>query len=74
MQDVKLSVAGFTNTSVSLRWTPPKFPNGVVRYYFVHYHLNVSQQQRDLIDSLDEQQPSVEKNLVKIYDTKVGEK
>lgn len=44
---------------MTLQWLPPKFTNGIVRYYHVHYYVDRAQQpyQQDLIDdSLDEQQ------------------
>lgn len=73
VQDIVLNVSHVTNTSVSLYWTPPSHPNGVIRNYFVHYQMEeVTQQQRDLIDSLNEQQSSNEKNVIKVYETKVG--
>ncbi|VVC44107.1 Hypothetical protein CINCED_3A018202 [Cinara cedri] len=60
IQDLKISVTGLTNTSVTLKWLPPKFTNGIVRYYHIHYYIDQAPQQThqlDLIDeSLDDQQ------------------
>lgn len=75
IQDLKISVAAFTNTSINLTWFPPKFINGVVRYYYVHYILDdvlAPQQQQDLIDSMDEQQSINEQRRVTVHDTKVS--
>jgi len=60
-----------TNTTVSLQWLPPKFPNGIVRYYHIHYYLDDILQQQDLIDSFDEQQVINEQRRITVHDTKV---
>ncbi|VVC42350.1 Fibronectin type III,Immunoglobulin-like fold [Cinara cedri] len=60
IQDIKISVTGLTNTSVTLKWLPPKCTNGIIRYYHIHYYIDQAPQQlhqSDLIDeSLEEQQ------------------
>jgi len=56
---------------VSLQWSPPKFANGVVRYYHIHYYLDDILQQQDLIDSIDEQQVINEQRRITVHDTKV---
>lgn len=65
-----------TNTSVTLQWLPPTFPNGVVRHYYVYYYLenekHLEQQQQDFIDSSDDQQSIYnEHHFITVYDTKV---
>lgn len=62
---------GFSNTSVTLQWSPPKFTNGVVRHYFVHYYLDDMPQQQDLNDFLDDQQSINERHRITVHDTKV---
>lgn len=77
--DLKISVSDLTNTSATLSWQPPKYANGVVRYYYVHYYLDdidlsVQQpQQLDMIDTSDEQQTVNERRRVTSLDTKVRE-
>lgn len=60
INDLKMNVTGLTNTSVTLQWLPPKFTNGIVRYYHVHYFVDRTSpqlHQQELIDELvDEQQ------------------
>lgn len=57
---------------MSLQWSPPKFTNGVVRYYHIHYYLDDILQQQDLIDSFDEQQVINEQRRITVHDTKVN--
>lgn len=37
MQNVQINATDITNTSVTLSWTQPKFMNGILRVYQVHY-------------------------------------
>ncbi|KAL5237159.1 hypothetical protein ACI65C_004569 [Semiaphis heraclei] len=70
IQNLTINVTKLTNTTVSLQWSPPKFANGVVRYYHIHYYLDDILQQQDLIDSIDEQQVINEQRRITVHDTK----
>eukprot|EP00102_Acyrthosiphon_pisum_P024183 XP_016661393.1 PREDICTED: phosphatidylinositol phosphatase PTPRQ isoform X2 [Acyrthosiphon pisum] len=70
IQNLIINVTELTNTTVSLQWSPPKFTNGVVRYYHIHYYLDDIIQQQDLIDSFDEQQIINEQHRITVHDTK----
>ncbi|XP_022172088.1 cytokine receptor-like isoform X2 [Myzus persicae] len=70
IQNLIINVTRLTNTTVSLQWSPPKFTNGVVRYYHIHYYLDDILQQQDLIDSFDEQQVINEQRRITVHDTK----
>lgn len=75
IQNLKITVLDITNTSVTIQWLPPKFANGVVRYYHVHYYLNDTpqeQQQQDMNDISDEQQSINEQRQITVDDTKVN--
>lgn len=72
IHDLKMNVTGLTNTTVALQWLPPKFTNGVVRYYHVHYYVDRTSQQQhqqDMFDdSVDEQ---TERRHVTVHEPKV---
>lgn len=72
IKDLQINVTGLTNTTVAIQWLPPKFTNGVVRSYNVHYYLDDTdiQEQQDVIDSMDDQQSINERHVV-VHDTKV---
>jgi len=57
-----------------LSWLPPKFTNGIVRHYYVHYYLDdvlLPQQQRDLVDTSEELQTINEQRRITCHETKV---
>lgn len=69
-----MNVTRVTNTSVDISWTPPKFTNGVVRYYRVHYCLDDVFEQdlpRDLLDIVEDQKLITDERNVTVQDTKV---
>jgi len=70
IQNLIINVTSLTNTTVSLQWSPPKFTNGIVRYYHIYYYFDDVLQQQDLIDSFDEQQVINEQRRVTVHDTK----
>lgn len=63
-----------TSTTLSLQWSPPKFTNGVVRYYHIDYYLDDTiLQQNDFNDTYVDQQQVVNKQRrLTVYDTKVS--
>ncbi|XP_060857654.1 cytokine receptor-like isoform X2 [Metopolophium dirhodum] len=70
IQNLIINVTKLTNTTVSLQWSSPKFTNGVVRYYHIHYYLDNILQQQDLIDSFGEQQVINEQRRITVHHTK----
>lgn len=59
---------------MDISWTPPKFANGVVRYYLIQYCLDDLFEQQppgDLIDIVEEQKLITEQRNITVQDTKV---
>ncbi|XP_016661394.1 uncharacterized protein LOC100575348 isoform X2 [Acyrthosiphon pisum] len=74
IENLIINVTELTNTTVSLQWSPPKFTNGIVRYYHIDYYLDdIILQQHDLNDTyFDEQQVIYKQRRLTVHDTKVS--